>query len=267
MRFRFLPALLAVVLVFPTVAAELPAPVLRAHAHNDYEHKRPLVDALEHGFCSVEADIWLVGGKLLVAHNERDVSPAKTLQSLYLDPLRERIRTHGGKVFGTEPGFTLLIDVKSDASATYAALRSVLLEYRDILTSFRDGKIFTNAVTVIITGNRAMEAISQDSDRMGAIDGRPADLDGTTSGGTIAWISENWNTVFKWRGQGTLPEAEKVKLRQMTDRAHAQGRRVRFWNTPDKPAFWRELLAGGVDILNADDLAGLETFLRSEKAP
>ena len=32
----------------------------RAHAHNDYEHPRPLFDALDHGFKSVEADIWLV---------------------------------------------------------------------------------------------------------------------------------------------------------------------------------------------------------------
>ena len=39
----------------PTAAAEKPAsPVRRAHAHNDYEHKRPLLDALDQGFCSVE---------------------------------------------------------------------------------------------------------------------------------------------------------------------------------------------------------------------
>ena len=40
-----------------------------AHAHNDYEHTHPLADALEQGFCSIEADIHLVNGKLLVAHD------------------------------------------------------------------------------------------------------------------------------------------------------------------------------------------------------
>ena len=34
-------------------------PLPNAHAHNDYEHKRPLFDALDHGFCSVEADVFL----------------------------------------------------------------------------------------------------------------------------------------------------------------------------------------------------------------
>src|SRR5690242_5509037 len=47
-------------------------PLTRAHAHNDYEHTRPLLDALDQGFCSVEADVWLIDGELRVAHDERD---------------------------------------------------------------------------------------------------------------------------------------------------------------------------------------------------
>jgi hypothetical protein len=43
-------------------------PLANAHAHNDYEHKRPLFDALDNGFTSVEADVFLVDGKLLVGH-------------------------------------------------------------------------------------------------------------------------------------------------------------------------------------------------------
>src|SRR5207244_5207268 len=56
-----------------------------AHAHNDYEHVHPLHDALDaQVFCSVEADIWLVGtSSLLVAHDLAATNPSKTLQSLY----------------------------------------------------------------------------------------------------------------------------------------------------------------------------------------
>jgi hypothetical protein len=57
-----MPTRVGVVLV-----AAAPVPLTRAHAHNDYLHARPLFDALDHGFCSVEADVWLVDGKLLVA--------------------------------------------------------------------------------------------------------------------------------------------------------------------------------------------------------
>ncbi len=48
--------------------------------------------------------------------------------------------------------------------------------------------------------------------------------------------------------------------------AHARGRLVRFWATPDGPspareALWRELRTEGVDLLNTDDLKGLQEFL------
>jgi hypothetical protein len=46
------------------------APLTSAHAHNDYEHSRPLLDALDNGFCSVEADIWLTNGVDIVGTDE-----------------------------------------------------------------------------------------------------------------------------------------------------------------------------------------------------
>src|SRR5213595_176008 len=85
-----------------------PIPLTRVHAHNDYEHKRPLLDALDHGFCSVEADIFLVDGQLLVAHNRGGVRPERTLQALYLDPLRARVKQNGGRVYPNGPEVTLL---------------------------------------------------------------------------------------------------------------------------------------------------------------
>jgi hypothetical protein len=45
-------------------------------------------------------------------------------------------------------------------------------------------------------------------------------------------------------------------------RAHAQGRKVRFWGAPDSPVSWTVLLGAGVDLINTDDLVGLERFLR-----
>src|SRR5207245_1971454 len=72
----------------------------RRHAHNGYQHRRPLLDVLDRGFCSVEADAYLIDGKLLVAHDRKDVKPDRTLQALDLDldPLRARVRANGGRV-------------------------------------------------------------------------------------------------------------------------------------------------------------------------
>src|SRR5437660_12928956 len=106
----------------PGEAPKIVTPVTRAHAHNDYEHPRPLFDALDQGFCSVEADVFLVDGKLLVGHTPADLKPGQTLEALYLDPLRDRVRANGGKVYRGGPSFWLLVDVKTEANSTYAAL-------------------------------------------------------------------------------------------------------------------------------------------------
>jgi len=245
----------------PLPEGKAPQPLPRAHSHNDYEHKRPLFDALECGFCSVEADVWLVDGKLLVAHDRNQVKPERTLQSLYLDPLRERTRRNGGRVYPHGPEVTLLIDVKSDAGETYSALREVLKEYSDILTVFRLDGTATNAVAVIISGNRDRSALANEKDRYAALDGRLEDLDSNASSHFIPWVSESWGRLFKWRGEGPMPEEEKKTLRETVAKAHAQGRRVRFWATPDKQEVWKEMLDAGVDLLNADDLTGLQRFL------
>lgn len=238
-------------------------PLARAHAHNDYLHPRPLADALASGFCSVEADIHLVDGQLLVAHDLEKAWPSNTLEKLYLQPLLKRVKENGGQVYGAPAPFTLLIDLKSEPEPTYAALRLVLKRYGDMLTSFSEEKIRTNAVTVVLSGNRPMLSVSGEATRYVAIDGRLPDLDSNPSRTLVPLISDNWTKHFEWRGTGPLPERDKVKLAKIVNATHAQGRQLRFWAVPDNPAAWSELHRAGVDFLNTDQLTELEKFLRS----
>src|SRR3954469_21169350 len=129
-------------------------PLAQAHAHNDYLHEHPLTDALSHGFASVEADIFLVDGKLLFAHEKRDIKPDRTLEALYLDPLKRRVSENGGSVYPGGGAFHLLIDLKSAGEPTYAALSKVLARYADMITTVRDGKLEPKAVNVVVSGNR-----------------------------------------------------------------------------------------------------------------
>jgi len=229
-------------------------PLPQAHAHNDYEHTRPLFDALDRGFCSVEADFWLVDGALIVAHDKKDLKPARTLQSLYLDPLRERTKANGGSIYRDGPPFFLLIDVKTEAEATYATLDKVLAQYADILTITRDGKVERKAVTAILSGNRAADTIAKQNIRYVGIDGRPDNLDTNPPADLYPWISANWTLLFKWNGSGTMPAGEKEKLRALVKRAHDQQRKIRFWSTAENDVMWKELLDSGVDFINTDKL-------------
>jgi hypothetical protein len=247
----------------PTGAAELATPLVRAHSHNDYLHERPLADALASGFWSVEADIWLTNGALLVAHDLEKTSPERTLRALYLEPLRSYMRTNR-IVRGASP-FTLLIDLKSAAEPAYAALREELRDYSGILTRFESSHIHTNAVMVVLSGNRPFEMLMAERVRFAALDGRLPDLTNNPPVALVPLVSDNWAKHFTWRGQGPMPGAERARLRLMVRQAHGQGRRIRFWGAPDHEGAWRELHREGVDLLNTDRLGEMEQFLRRLK--
>ncbi|WP_351235835.1 phosphatidylinositol-specific phospholipase C/glycerophosphodiester phosphodiesterase family protein [Streptomyces sp. NPDC002133] len=252
-----------------TDAAPSPAPLARAHAHNDYEHTNPLDDALSHGFSSIEADIWLVGDELLIGHDKEDLTPGRTLESLYLDPLMKRVKANHGEVYdGHTTSLQLLIDIKTPGAETYEVLAEHLKRYRSMLTTYTPGKVHAAAVTPVISGDRAARIpMEAQNVRSAFYDGRLADLGTSAPASFIPLISDNWTKNFAWQGVGPIPVHERAKLRQIVADAHTKGQQVRFWATPDtagpaRDAVWKELVDADVDYLNTDDLAGLETFLR-----
>ena len=236
-----------------------------AHAHNDFLNDRPLLDALEHGACSVEVDVFLVDGRLLVGHEREKLHAEETLTAMYLEPLRRRIERHGGRAFQEGRSLILLIDIKSDGSETYRALRQLLTEYKDILGCMQDSRMTAGAMTVVISGNRAIDRISADKVRCAGIDGRLSDLDSRIPSHLMPLISDNWEEHFEWRGDGTMPKEERIRLREIVRKAHRFGRMVRFWAAPDNAAVWEELYRAGVDLINTDRLVRLDSFLLLKK--
>ena len=240
-------------------------PLIHAHAHNDYEHVHPLFDALDHGFASVEADIHLVDGQLLVAHDLKKDKPKGTLQALYLDPLRARAARYGGRIYTNgESTFYLLIDTKTETNATYAVLRRVLQDYGDLLTGFSSNGVTRRAVTVVLTGNRPRDMLAQEPARLAGLDGELSDLGQPDPKALLLWVSANWSQSFKWRGKGPIPPEERERVRHIVGQAHELHAKARFWGAPDKAAFWQEMRNDGIDLINTDDLAGAERFLRGQ---
>ena len=247
---------------FRGVSAQ-PTALAHAHAHNDYVHARPLLDALERGFNSIEADVYLVGGRLLVAHSRDSVDATRTLESLYLAPLRAYVQQHGGRAFpGTGP-LTLLIDVKADSEGSYVVLDALLRRYADLFTIDAGGEVIEGPVVAIISGARAIGTMGKARVRFAGIDGRIADLhaDARASRTLMPLISDTWDRITKWKGVGEMPANVKGDVEQVVELAHKHGQRVRFWGTPDNEVVWQLLLDAKVDLIGADDLDALRDFL------
>lgn len=240
------------------------------HSHNDYEQTKPLLDALENGFNSVEADIHQIKGQLLVAHDADKVAPSRTLTSLYLEPLAQRIAQNGGFVQSPDKTFWLMIDIKSDATSTFTQLRDELSEYEFMLTDFArrvDGHPVWKPVSVVISGNRDFNLISAGQKLLAALDARVGDIyqDGIINPSwagspAIAWVSDNWASHFSWNGDAPVDTEQSTKLQAIVEAVHSQGLMLRFWNIPDNSLAWTTLRFHGVDLINTDRLAAFHKY-------
>ena len=70
-----------------SLALNAQSPLLKAHAHNDYEHERPFFEAFQLGFGSIESDVYAVNGELLVGHERSSLALNRTLKNLYINPI------------------------------------------------------------------------------------------------------------------------------------------------------------------------------------
>lgn len=234
-------------------------PLVNAHAHNDYENPRPLLDALRHGFTSVEADVFLAKGELYVAHNRPlSLKNVKTLEQAYLKPLDSIVAANRGQVFpGFDGTFFLMIDFKTKADETYRALLAILHPYRHLLRNSKN----QGPVAIFISGERPLAEILNDPESPVGLDGRPNDLDQGIPKEKMPVISTSFKSLGSWNGVGEIPLDLRLKIRQMSESAHKEGKLLRLWAIPDNPHSWQVMLDNGVDLINTDKLEDLKNFL------
>ncbi|MBD3266290.1 hypothetical protein GF373_06435 [bacterium] len=231
-----------------------------AHAHNDYEHEKPLEDALSNRFYSVEADIWLVDGKILVSHDRGRYKGS--LKELYLDPLQKRVKEKGS-VHGDGREFLLWVDIKDSRAALRPVLHNLLKTY-PMLSVFSNKSIKTNAVTVILTGDRLSKtAYGKEFDiRYACRDSNSYAEHDPKADKYWLWYAINWGRLFEWDGKGAMPAQEHNRLKQIVSDMHEKGRKVRFYATPETELYWEIALKTRVDLINTDELARLHRFLK-----
>jgi len=231
-------------------------PHTQAHAHNDYEHAQPLWSALKNGFISVEADVHFTEGRLLVSHN-RPHQNAPTLQELYLAPLDSLLTRNGDTIYPNYHGpFYLMIDSKTEAESTYRAIQKEVARYPRLqcTTSHCPIKIF-------ISGNRAIETMIHEGYQGIALDGRPPDLGKEISADLMPVISDHFANWSSWSGKSEPQANDLARIRELTQRVHAEGKKLRLWAIPDTAPVWLALFDAGVDFINTDRLQELHLFL------
>ncbi|GAA5986868.1 hypothetical protein JCM10908_000932 [Rhodotorula pacifica] len=253
------------------------------HSHNDYWRKVPLFDALSVGCKSVEADVHLVNGELLVGHTRVSLSHPRTLNSLYLDPIMQLLQmqnpttsysdatasmTNG--VFDMDPSTSLqlIVDYKTEGEPLHAAIIDALAEYRslDLLTHVNLSNpdaptLNVRPLTIVCSGNCPLASVNAQAPiRDVFLDAPLADI---ANSSYTKWNSMMASTSYRklagWSRSFDVDEEMAAEVKSLIKISQDKGITTRFWETPGWPSFardkvWKALLDLGVDWINADNL-------------
>ena len=225
-----------------------------AHSHNDYKNSIPFYRAYNAGFGSIEADVFAVNGQLMVAHKEAEITPARSLKLMYIDPLVEKLKKD------TSRKLRLLIEIKKDYTVT---LPLVISELKP-LNQYFDYPGHPGRLSIVMTGAVPPGQVmlnyptwmSFDVDHMSGF---------TTQQLTkIGLISIPFDKYSKWNGTGELANEDANRIIAIIDSAHARSKKIRFFAIPDTPTCWKELIKLHADVIGTDHINELADFLNKK---
>ena len=190
------------------IAAQAQYTTLNAHSHNDYSQKTPFFLAYNAHFGSIEADIWAVNGGLFVSHSRTAITPERTLDSLYIQPIVKYFKANNGKTWGDFNGaFQLLIDLKTEVIPTLPLLVEQLKKYPSVF----DPAVNKNAIHVVITGNRPVPVDFDKYPTFIFFDGYFNVKYDAQQLKRVAMYSENLKVFTLWNGKEAMKEKDEAR--------------------------------------------------------
>jgi len=273
--------------------------IRRAHSHNDYHQKEPLMAALRHGFSSVEVDVFPRGDVLLVGHTRLELNEKNTIDEMYIKPILNIIRREKRKAvefistktssllqgedtnsnntrrssssashrsrrrvnlpFDTDEGLTLLVDLKADAASSIDLLHQALEPLRPHLTYAKKDGQIRKGKVTVLISGNR----PSEESLINSEGERYMFIDGRAKD-----VERNTDSALvpmvsiPWRSMQLarmFGRGERY-MKNLVEQAHNQGKLLRIWGAPNNERNWRTMLRSNVDYLSIDDHAKFATF-------
>ncbi|MDZ4804456.1 MAG: hypothetical protein SGI90_06315 [Candidatus Eisenbacteria bacterium] len=232
-----------------------PARALPAYAHNDYRNTRPREEALELGYLGIEADVFLVDGTFLLAHDRKDIRNDFGFEATYLWHLLDRVQRCARVLPDARP-FLIAIEDKAPTVESRLAMASLLGRYRALLRPAQDHPI---AEFILVDDSATPESIPEDLKRFVGFQWRVTSRNPAPPAASAAnyrLLSLDFKKEVGWDGTGDPPPALRKLIPAVVAAAKCiPGCRVRVHNVPVRGRIWTYLLDAGVDLIGVTELS------------
>lgn len=226
-----------------------------SHAHNDYNKcRKPLINALELGFQSIEVDVFYYNSHLKIAHVPFLLGCRPDLEKLYFEPLLHYLESKE-----TNTCITLMIDIKNKKDLVYSKLKDLVQKYEHLLSYYdkRNDLMVKRKVKLLISGQKPYEKILNDTVTYLFLDGNPGD-ENRIDPNLMPRISRSFRSYFRTKNK----KDSKVwaEIAKKTEVLKEKNISFRFWAVPNNKKIWEKLLESGVSWINVDQLKKYQSF-------
>jgi alkaline phosphatase len=223
-----------------------------AHSHNDYLNNTPFHTAYKNKFGSIEADIFPVNDILHVAHHKKEISPQRTLKSLYIEPLQKELAANNSRPL------ILLVDIKESYKLSLNLLIKEIEPLKQYLSTPQESK----SLIIVISGTRPPPAEYKNYPTYIFFDDNFILKHSPEEWVRVGLISRPFNKISEWKGEGVMNRKDKKRIRGMIDSVHSAGKPFRFWAAPDTKTSWKLQKKLNADLIGTDRIDELANFLR-----
>ena len=234
-----------------TLAAQQPVIL---HSHNDYVRTAPFWEAYSQHCGSIEADVHWHEGQLLVGHDVKDLTPERTFDAMYVQPVVQVVRANGGKAWPDRADrLILMVELKSDTEPELSEVIDLLGKYPDVFCG--------DAVQIVITGNTPKPENFGTYPHWIYFDGDIREDYTPEQLARVGMVSNSFRMFAKkWNGKGRMLDEELDAVNAAIAKVHSWGKPVRFWEAPEGTTAYFTFWKLGVDIINTDKPAVASLF-------
>ena len=222
--------------------------------------------------------------KLLVGHNEEELTSDRTLYNLYLKPIIDMYQQGEGysSVYPNFGPITYMIDMKT-SNSSYIKYMNRYLATTGVVNDLNltgDEK-YQKPLNVIISGYNKGDIDKEDIEYLSNTKERYIGIDGRVDEPLEYQNIQEYEYLFP-RVSNAWNDRSNEALANNVNYAKGSNRQLRYWGAPDDEQFWNKLYDANTDnmniqdsysnvmndptiIISTDHLADLEKFLRKKE--
>lgn len=180
------------------------------------------------------------------------------METLYLEKLYEYVEVN------KKARLWLLVDLKKGGTEVLELLHELVSAKGSLFQSRNSAE--KRPLQIILSGSVDRKYVAENPKYVYFyLDGRVKHLEEVWDSQLMPLISSNFNSVVSWDGKGVISAEDKAKIESLVNKAKQQGKKLRFWKTPDTPHVWDILLDLNLPLIGVDHLEKFYQYLEKIK--